>query len=210
MENIEALNKAINSLSKTSGIMDSFSLKIVSASKNIDDSRTQLSDEIILLRSCNENIENTISKSVIESANHFADRTSTLLKPFLNDQTEKLTQIIRNLDQNQENFLNILRTEHTRQRGKLSKVGFTLCLSFCLGSLLSGASLWYFFPQSTTHTIAFTPEQRKHMEHGTLLSFALPKMSKKEQEKIGSLMGDSWKEYYEKMFNVKIPQKKGQ
>ena len=75
-----------------------------------------------------------------------------------------------------------------------------LCLAFCLGSVGSGLGIWYLFPQSTTVKIELSAEQRKQMEHGALLQFALPKMSKKEQDKIWSLMGDSWKEYYEKMF----------
>jgi hypothetical protein len=82
-----------------------------------------------------------------------------------------------------------------------------LCLSFCLGSIGSGFGLWYFFPQTSIVKIDLTADQRKQMEHGALLQFALPKLPKKEQDKLWSLMGDSWKEYYEKMFNVKLPKK---
>lgn len=207
MENTDALNETVNSLSRTADIMDSFSLKIAEASKDIDESRKQISREVTLLRSCNKDIESTIATSVLESSEHFADRTSALLKPFINEQTEKLVQVVRKLDQEQAKFLNILQTENTRHKKKLSKVGFALCFSFCLGSIASGLGLWYFFPQTNIQKIELTSAQRRQMEHGALLQFALPKLPKKEQDKLWSLMGDSWKEYYEKMFNMKFPRK---
>ncbi len=202
MENTNEMNESIKNLSRVADILDSFSLKIAKSSKDIDDSQKKLSGEVTLLRGCNKDIESTIAATVLESSEDFAERTSSLIKPFLNQQTEKLSQIIKKLEQEQSEFITTLKNENTRHKKKLSRVGLAICISFCLGSVGSGVGLWWLFPQTTVVKIEFSPEQRKQMEYGALLQFALPKMTQKEQEKIWSLMGDSWKEYYEKMFNL--------
>lgn len=207
MENTNALNETVNALSRTADIMDSFSLKIAEASKDIDDSRKQISGEVTILRTCNKEIENTIANSVLESTDHFADRTAALIKPFLNQQTERIAQSISKLEKEQTHFLSILKNENERHKKKLSRAGLAICISFCVGSIGSGLGLWYFFPQTSIQKIELTSAQRRQMEHGALLQFALPKLPKKEQDKLWSLMGDSWKEYYEKMFNMKFPRK---
>ncbi|MDA0345194.1 MAG: hypothetical protein O3C54_04450 [Proteobacteria bacterium] len=207
MENTPELNEAIGTLSRTADIMDSFSLKIVDASKQIEDSRKGISTEVALLRSCNEEISNTIENSFLQTADTLSDKTANLLRPVIHKETEQLHSIISALKKDQSDFLNILRNENSKQKKRLSKLGLGLCFSFCLGSIASGFGLWYFFPQTSIVKIDLTSDQRKQMEHGALLQFAMPKLPKKEQDKLWSLMGDSWKEYYEKMFNVKFPRK---
>jgi hypothetical protein len=207
MENTDTLDETVNTLSRTADIMDAFSLKIAEASKDIDDSRKQISGEVTILRACNKEIENTIANSVLESIDPFADRAVALIKPFLNQQIERVAQSISKLEKEQTHFLNILKNENERHKKKLSRVGLAICISFCVGSIGSGLGLWYLFPQTSILKIDLTADQRRQMEHGALLQFALPKLPKKEQDKLWSLMGDSWKEYYEKMFNVKFPRK---
>ncbi|NQY43463.1 MAG: hypothetical protein HRU43_00425 [Simkaniaceae bacterium] len=200
MEKLDQIDESIKNLSRATDLLDSFSLKVAKSAKTLEESQKNVSEEVAFLRTCNESIEKTIATSVLESSEEFAEKTAGLMKPFVNSQTEKLTQIIKRLEQEQSSFIKTLKYDNERYKKKLSRVGLSICIAFCLGSLGSGFGLWYFFPQSTTFKIELTPEQRKQMEYGALLQFALPKMSKKEQDKIWSLMGGAWKDYYEKMF----------
>jgi seryl-tRNA synthetase len=204
------IDNIIERISRSSDQFDVFCLSAAETTKNLKKAHGDLKQEVTLLRTTHNEISETIRQSIKVHMPELSEMTKKTVNEFLEKEIKQLSEPMKKLAQEWEQCVKEIRYEQKEQKNKLKKTGALICFSFCLGSVLSGIGLWYFFPQSATHTIAFTHEQRKHMEQGTLLSFALPKMSKAEQEKIGSIMGDSWKEYYEKMFNVKIPHKKGQ
>ena len=204
MENTNDINAAVKSLLRTADIMDAYSLKIAEASKSIEGSQKSVSNEVTLLRACNQEIENTIANSVSESAETFSEKTSKKVTSFLEKEIDQFSRIIKTLKQDQSQFLNVLKDENKRYKKKLSKAGSAIIFSFCLGSIVSGAGLWYFFPQTSIVQLNLNTEQRRQMEYGALIQLALPKMSQKEQDKIWSLMGHSWKDYYEKLFGRKL------
>ena len=208
MEDKDQMDDHIGRLKRERRLIASFAQEIAQSSKQIGEANEYLSREVTLLQTSNETIKKTIEKSVLEASDDFAEKTSGLMKPSFNAQTEKITQAIAKLEQEQSGFIRTLKNDNANYKKKLSRTGLAVCLSFCLGSLGSGLGIWYFFPQNTFVRMEFTAEQRSNMEHGALLQFAMPKMSKKEKKKLISLMGSSWDEYYEKMLNMKFTKKK--
>ncbi|NRA89627.1 MAG: hypothetical protein HRU43_00560 [Simkaniaceae bacterium] len=207
-ENIENLKEEnIKKITRAADVLDSFSLKVVESAKALEKIKEDLSDEVTVLRSKSSNIKDDVAQKLEESLPKFAEDVHTLLKNSVTHLTASALEPIQKLEDKQQKALDHLYSLQRNQERKLKLSTLATFLAFCSGSLVTGFGIWYFFPQTSYNTYEFTTDQRRAMEHGTLLQFAMKKMPQKEQEKLWSLMGDSWKEYYEEVFNIKILEK---
>ena len=154
--------------------------------KELERLKTSLQDEISELNGCRKTIEDTIRETT--KASH--PELVGLMTTSLSKQFSKLSESLEGLMQE-------LKSSHQKQEQKLKKTNLYICFAFCLGSLLSGASLWYFFPQKTNYSL-----NQRHFEYlreGIMFRHAFKKLPPQEQKKLKAKMGNSWKEYYEEI-----------
>ncbi len=200
MEDQTQTNKDIEKLTKIVDLLDSFTVKQGKLTKQSVKYQKELSEEVVFLRGCNESIEETIKSSVNDNLPKFTRSIEQPLKGLVNSQVQTLATPINALKNELTSFANTITKTHEKQSEKLKRTGLYTLIAFCFGSLLTGAGLWYFFPQHHTTNVEFSPKQRKAMEMGTLLKFAMPKLSKADQEKVNEALGKSWDEYYKELF----------
>lgn len=209
MENIDQMDAgmekltddSIRKLLRATEVLDDFTIRIADSFKNMEDLRKELKEEVTFLRGTHQNIKETLSSAVMDQLPELTETTNNAVKAYMEKESHKLSQPIKKLSQDLEGFAKAIRYEQQQHKRSLKKVGIAVSLAFCLGAIGSGFGLWWFFPQTQFLKVEFTPEQRKQMEYGALLQFALPKMSEKEQDRVWDSMGKSWKEYYEKLFD---------
>ncbi len=201
-------SEEIQKLKRAADVLDSFSLKIVDSSKTMEDLLDTLKDEVSVLRRNSKSVQDSIQEKIYEIIPDMANQISTLLGGVVSKLSSDAILPIRKLEEKQQKVLERFHTLQRSQERKLKRSTIAIFLAFCAGSFLSGLGIWYFFPRTAYNSYDFTMEQRRAMEQGTLLQFAMKKMPKNEQEKLWALMGDSWTEYYEEMFSMKMPSNK--
>lgn len=173
----------------------------ISLKKDMQSIITELQNEASEFKNCRSDIETAISDTTKESfpdlVNIISESIDKSLAVIVKSELSKFSESVESFGDHLKTCSAELKSNNNHYRKKLSRVGIIICSTFCLSSILTGFGLWYFFPQS--QTIAFTPDQRQAMEYGTLLKFALPKLSDKDRQIIIDKMGDSWKDYYKEL-----------
>ena len=156
---------------------------MIQLKKELEALKTSLQDEVSVLSGCRKTIENTIRETT--KASH--PELVGLMTTSLSKQFSKLSESLEGLMQE-------LKSSHQKQERKLKKTSLYICFAFCLASLLSGASLWYFFPQKTNYSLS--QRHFDYLREGITFRHAFKNLSQQEQKNIKAKMGDSWKDYY--------------
>ncbi len=154
--------------------------------KELEALKASLQDEISELNGCRQTIEGTIRETTKDSHPELV----SLMTMSLSKQFSKLSETL-------DGLMKELNSSHQKQEKKMKKASLYICFAFCLGSLLSGISLWYFFPQHTNYNLS--QRHFDYLREGILFRHAFKKLSPQEQKKLKSKMGDSWKGYYEEI-----------
>ena len=154
--------------------------------KELEALKESLKDEVSELNGCRKTIEETIRETT--KASH--PELVGLMTTSLSKQFSKLAGSL-------ERLMKELKSTHQKQERKIKKSSLYICAAFCLGSLLSGASLWYFFPQQTNYSLS-----QRHFEYlreGIMFRHGFKNLTPQEQKNLKAKMGDSWKGYYEEI-----------
>ena len=198
MEDENKLELQIEKLSKILDLMDSFSVKQATATKQNLRILKDFEEEVTILRGCNDDIDKTIKSSVSDNMPKIAAEIHKSVHNIFKKEINVVTDPVNTLGEKMSRFTQSLSESHKSHQLKLKKISLFFSIGFCFSSLLTGFGLWYFFPQH--HTVEFSMDQRRAMEYGTLLQFALPKLSEKDRQTIMDTMGESWEEYYKDLF----------
>ena len=186
----------LKSIDRSADQLDAFSIRVAETSKRLNEEYEKLKQEITLLKAANNDVRKTISETVEKNLPEIQKLTDQSVRTHISREVMELSKPIKSLTQELSRFSKTIEMRLKKYHHKFKFTGIALCASFCIGCLLSGVVLWYFFPQYHVTKVEFTTEQRKAMEMGSLLKFAMPKLAKADQEKIRKAMGDSWSEYY--------------
>lgn len=191
----------LKSIDRSADQLDAFSIRVAETSKHLNEEYENLKQEITLLKAVNNDVKKTISETVEKNLPEIQKITDQSVRNHISREVMELSNPITSLTQELSGFSKTIESRLETYHQKFKFTGVALCVSFCIGCLLSGAGLWYFFPQHHTTKVEFSPKQRKAMEMGTLLKYAFPKLSKTEQINVRKAMGDSWNEYYKELLN---------
>ena len=192
-EETSQFNEILRKIERNNGVFSRKIEETIHLKKELQVLKESLQIEVTELQATRGEIEDTIKETTKRSH----PELTRLMSNSLNEKFQELSRPLKETT-------TILNSSYKKQETKLRKIALYVGFSILSSSTISGWGLWYFFPQTEIFQIEFSSEQRRQMEYGALLQFALPKMPKKEQDKIWSLMGDSWKEYYEKMLGRKF------
>ena len=146
-----------------------------------------------------ETILSAIESSYPQLVMLMRKEVDTSLKQIMQGELETVKESLQSSSTTMQNYARDLNHSQSRYLKRLSRTGISICLAFCLGSIATGLGLWWLFPQH--QTIEFSMDQRRAMEYGSLLRFALPKLSEKDRQTIVDTMGESWEEYYKDLFS---------
>ncbi len=180
------LKDALRKFDRNTTIFQNKIDETIQLKKELAGLKISLQDEVSELNGCRKTLEETIRETTKASHPELVGlMTTSLSKQFL-----KLSGSLDGLMQE-------LKSSHQYQERKLKKTSLYICVAFCLGSLLSGASLWYFFPQQTNYSLS--QRHFDYLREGIMFRHAFKKLLPQEQEKLRAKMGDSWKGYYEEI-----------
>lgn len=137
-----------------------------------------------LEQSCSK-LRETMQRTLLESQPLMTKLIQeSVQKPF-----DEMKQEVKALSHNLEDVY------HVKER-KLTTKGVLISLSFCVSSLLTGGSLWYFFPQKVSVAQSLTDTQLKGLRDGALFRHAFKKLSKREQKDLEKKMWDAYDDWF--------------
>ena len=154
--------------------------------KELEVLKISLQDEISELNGCRKTIEDTIRETTKASHPELVVLMTISLAKQFSELSESLDILMKEL-----------KFSHQKQERKLKKTNLYICFVFCLGSLLSGASLWYFFPQQTNYSLS--QRHFDYLREGIMFRHAFKNLTPQEQKNLKVKMGDSWKNYYDEI-----------
>ena len=178
--------------------LDAFSIRIAESLSHLTTECDVLKQEVTLLRSVNSDIKKTIRGSIKDNLPEIQEIMDQSIQNSVRREVAEISNPISSLTRELEAFSKTIEFQLKQYHRKFKFTGMAICMAFCLGSIATGFGLWWLFPQH--QTIEFSMDQRRAMEYGTLLQFALPKLSEKDRQTVMDTMGESWEEYYKDLF----------
>lgn len=182
----DALKDAMRKFDRNTTIFQNKIDETIQLKNELEALQGSLQDEISELNGCRKTVEDTIRETTKSSHPELIG----LMTTSLSKQFSKLAETLDGLMQD-------LKNTHQKQKKKMKKANLYIYLAFCLGSLLSGASLWYFFPQQINYSL-----NQRHFEYlreGIMFRHSFKRLSIQERKNFKAKMGDSWKGYYEEL-----------
>lgn len=153
-----------------------------------------LKTEVDELRGIRTEAKKTVEKTMLESH-------PQLTSLIMNGLGEKFTLLKEELMSLSTDFRQKMEGAYRERESSLTTKGVLVTLSFCLGSLLTGAGLWYFFPQHVSINQTLTDWQMKGLRDGALFRHAFKKLPKKEQEGLTKKMWDSYDDWFKEFLD---------
>lgn len=143
-----------------------------------------------MLEKTSSEVQRTVEKATVESQ----PLLTRLIKESLGEHFSTMKQELSALSQKLEGAYQV-------RESSLTTKGILITLSFCLGSILTGAGLWYFFPQHVSVNQALTDWQLKGLRDGALFRHAFRKLPKKDQESLTKKMWDSYDDWFKEFLD---------
>lgn len=168
--------------------------KMMDLKSEILDLKKDLKMEVDELREIRIEAKNTIEKAMHDSHPHLTSLIKKGLAENFSSLKEELTTLSIEFRQKMEGAYRV-------RESSLTTKGILVTLSFCLGSLLTGAGLWYFFPQHVSVNQTLTDWQMKGLRDGALFKHAFKKLPKKEQESLTKKMWDSYDDWFKEFLD---------
>lgn len=161
-----------------SGIMSKLTLEV----SELEDHNTSALE---MLKQASSQIQETVEKATVESQ----PVLTKLIKESLAEPFSAMKQEVSSLSKKLEGA-------YRERESSLTTKGVLVTISFCLGSMLTGAGLWYFFPQHVSVNQSLTDWQLKGLRDGAMFRHAFKKLAKKEQQALEKKMWDSYDDWF--------------
>lgn len=188
-EHIKDLENMSGKIQRNIQLFESKLESLIALNNELSQLKDALQLEVTELNCFKSATEKIISDTIIN--NH--PELARLLK-------EGIAEDYKPILNNMETLLNRMDHTYGSYLKRFQWKGFMIAIAFCLGSLLSGLSLWYFFPQTTVVRSYLGEKHFSYLKEGVMFKHAFKKLSKADQNRIRKAMGDSWKEYYDEIF----------